>query len=43
MLRKYLHPKNLLNFYTEQVTIRNPIKTKLFTGFLFGSIGDIIC
>ena len=43
MLKKLFHPKNILNFYIEQVTIKNPIKTKIFTGFLFGSLGDMIC
>ena len=42
-LRRYLDPRTFIKFYMDQVTVKNPIKTKMLTSFLVGGAGDYAC
>ena len=38
-----MNPKSLVKSYMKQVTVKNPIKTKMITSFIIGALGDYAC
>lgn len=40
---RYLDPRTAVGLYLDQITVKNPIKTKMITSFVIGSLADYAC